>query len=136
MKQLSLELLLLTLLVLILATVPYLIFIPLILWYFVSQDRKQQSIDDYNSTHTYTPQEYITPYMPYELYQQYLKSSKWKILRLRALQRDSYTCQHCKTEGDTNSLHVHHLTYKRLGDEHLDDLLTLCPTCHKKVHSN
>ena len=31
-------------------------------------------------------------------------------------------------------LHVHHLTYKRLGDELPSDLMVLCETHHKEQH--
>jgi hypothetical protein len=29
---------------------------------------------------------------------------------------------------------VHHLTYARLGDEPLSDLLGLCKSCHRAIH--
>lgn len=31
-------------------------------------------------------------------------------------------------------LEVHHLTYERIGHEHPDDLIVLCPACHADVH--
>lgn len=36
--------------------------------------------------------------------------------------------------GETEGLHLHHLTYERLGAERLDDLTPLCPNCHAMVH--
>ena len=29
---------------------------------------------------------------------------------------------------------MHHLTYERVGEEHLDDLVLLCVPCHSAVH--
>jgi 5-methylcytosine-specific restriction endonuclease McrA len=31
-------------------------------------------------------------------------------------------------------LHVHHITYDRLGNEAMADLRGLCAKCHKEVH--
>ena len=49
------------------------------------------------------------------------------------LNRDNYTCQHCKTKKGT--LHAHHIVYRRNGGaDTLDNLITLCEDCHKKLH--
>jgi hypothetical protein len=49
------------------------------------------------------------------------------------LNRDNYTCQHCKTKKGT--LHAHHIVYKRNdGADTLDNLITLCEKCHKDLH--
>jgi hypothetical protein len=34
----------------------------------------------------------------------------------------------------THRLHVHHTTYKNLGNEQLNELLVLCGECHRQVH--
>ena len=122
--------------IVILFTMPYLLLIPAIIWYFISEHRKQQDIDHHNrTTPNNEPRVYTTPYMPYSEYRHYLTTSKWKALRLKTFKRDRYTCQHCGVTGSSDTLHCHHLTYDRLGDENLNDLLTLCNTCHKKVHN-
>lgn len=49
------------------------------------------------------------------------------------MNRDSYTCQICGAKHIR--LEVHHIVYRSKGgtnDE--DNLITLCETCHKKVH--
>lgn len=61
----------------------------------------------------------------------YLKTDTWKTKRLKVLQRDRHHCRKCGTEND---LEVHHLTYKRFGNEKLTDLITLCRNCHNKQH--
>jgi len=61
----------------------------------------------------------------------YLRSSKWTVLRTSVLIRDNSTCQSC---GSKNNLHIHHITYEKLGDERMEDLVTLCSICHQEVH--
>ena len=49
------------------------------------------------------------------------------------LNRDNYTCQHCRTKKGT--LHAHHIVYRSQGGaDTLDNLITLCEECHKKLH--
>ena len=64
-------------------------------------------------------------------YRDYINSKAWKIKRLERIKLDGYRCQIC---GTTRRLNVHHLTYIRLGCEDLDDLITLCESCHERVH--
>ena len=54
--------------------------------------------------------------------------------REHALCRDKYTCQVCKAKN--TRLEVHHIKYRSQGGtDDLDNLITLCTDCHKKVHS-
>jgi 5-methylcytosine-specific restriction endonuclease McrA len=48
--------------------------------------------------------------------------------------RDGYKCHKC---GNEKNIQCHHLTYENLFHEekHLDDLITLCKKCHKKIHN-
>lgn len=49
------------------------------------------------------------------------------------LNRDNYTCQCCRTKKGT--LHVHHIVYRsNSGGDKMDNLITLCEDCHKKLH--
>ena len=49
------------------------------------------------------------------------------------MNRDSYTCQICGTKH--TKLEVHHIVYRsKGGTDDEDNLITLCETCHKKVH--
>lgn len=65
------------------------------------------------------------------LYQQYLNSKEWAEKKKEVLFRDDYCCQLC---GEVENLNVHHLTYNRVGDEALFDLVTLCSYCHADEH--
>jgi 5-methylcytosine-specific restriction endonuclease McrA len=61
-------------------------------------------------------------------------AGQWDRNRKAALARDGYRCQKC---GSTSRLHVHHQTPWSDGqtDPHaLDNLLTLCASCHRKEH--
>jgi antitoxin YefM len=65
-------------------------------------------------------------------YRAYISNSKhWRYVRELRLQKDLFSCQGCSSK---NRLHVHHLTYERVGAELLDDLVTLCWDCHWTVH--
>ena len=65
------------------------------------------------------------------LYQKYLQSKEWKQKCSEVLFRDDHCCQLC---GDDDDLQIHHLTYNRVGDEALFDLVTLCSHCHANEH--
>jgi hypothetical protein len=67
-----------------------------------------------------------------EKYEKYLNSNEWKELRQRILNRDKYICQICKTN---KAVQVHHLTYKRLGNEQDFDLISVCLPCHELEHT-
>lgn len=64
-------------------------------------------------------------------YTAYLKSSWWKHRRSRSLQLANNTCVKC---GWKDRLHVHHLTYVRIGKERDSDLQVLCEYCHLTAH--
>ena len=60
-----------------------------------------------------------------------MQSDTWRHTRHTILHRDHYHCRACHAR---RRLHVHHITYKRLGAEAPADLLTLCQRCHTLVH--
>ena len=64
-------------------------------------------------------------------YREYLNSSTWRAKREEMLEIAGDQCEECGAGGQ---LHVHHLTYARLGHEELDDLAVLCPQCHEAEH--
>lgn len=50
------------------------------------------------------------------------------------LNRDNYTCQYCNTKKGT--LHIHHIIYRsKSGSDKLENLITLCEECHRKLHN-
>jgi len=65
----------------------------------------------------------------------------WSKLRDRVRERDKYTCQVCGTVETTRQHDVHHKTpFKAFASREeanrLENLTTLCPTCHHKVEAN
>lgn len=64
-------------------------------------------------------------------YSRYIKSPAWRRVRAKVLARSKGWCERCRTE---RALHVHHVTYARLGNEALNDLEALCAGCHVKEH--
>jgi hypothetical protein len=64
-------------------------------------------------------------------YKEYLNSQKWYNKRNKVLERDKYLCQACLKN---KAIQVHHLTYERVFDEPLFDLVSICLPCHEKLH--
>jgi len=53
-------------------------------------------------------------------------------LKNQVLERDSWKCQECGSQGN---LQIHHLQPRSgLGDDTLANLITLCAFCHGKRH--
>jgi hypothetical protein len=54
-------------------------------------------------------------------------------LRIATLMRDKYKCVNCNKK--TGKLHAHHIVFRSQGGKDtIDNLVTLCEGCHKKVH--
>lgn len=52
------------------------------------------------------------------------------------LNRDNYTCQCCKGKHKDSKLEVHHIVFRSHGgSDEESNLITLCRTCHKALHS-
>ena len=51
--------------------------------------------------------------------------------------RDGYKCQYCHGKSGDNNLQVHHIKWKKKmnGTDDVDNLITLCSTCHADVHA-
>ena len=56
--------------------------------------------------------------------------------RAMVLNRDNYTCQCCKGKHKDSKLEVHHIVFRsQRGSDEEGNLITLCHTCHKDLHS-
>lgn len=64
-------------------------------------------------------------------YQAYLRSAHWQRVKDRYYKTHKYKCTHCRCR---KNLHLHHLTYKRIGCERMTDLIYLCARCHAAEH--
>src|SRR5688500_4705193 len=66
-------------------------------------------------------------------YYEYLRSSRWDSLKKHRLSWDHHRCRLCNTD---DQLSVHHRWYPdEFGQETVDDLTTLCRTCHHQYHA-
>ena len=86
-------------------------------------------------TGTFDPQLLKMEGQPFNRHWGYQKGPNYGFGNSKAacLNRDNYTCQCCKTKKGT--LHAHHIVYRRNGGaDTLDNLITLCEECHKKLH--
>jgi 5-methylcytosine-specific restriction endonuclease McrA len=67
-------------------------------------------------------------------YRSYIQSPEWRAVRERywasKLPKNCYCCGAERKPG----MHLHHRTYKNLGNERLLDLVPVCPRCHAEVH--
>jgi hypothetical protein len=61
----------------------------------------------------------------------YYQLPQWIELRQLRFQCDGYTCVLCRSGDD---LQCHHVTYERLFNELLQDLMTVCCSCHETIH--
>ena len=68
-------------------------------------------------------------------YKHYLRCKHWQEIRLKVLDRSGGKCEKCGyIPWKPGTLQVHHLTYKNVGNESLDELIVLCPRCHMELH--
>ena len=68
----------------------------------------------------------------------YQKGTNYGFANTKAmvLNRDNYTCQYCKGKHKDSKLEVHHIVFRSQGgSDEESNLITLCHTCHKKLHS-
>jgi 5-methylcytosine-specific restriction endonuclease McrA len=61
-----------------------------------------------------------------------LQPEAYQELHEQVLARDGWRCQFC---GSLAGVEVHHLEPRsRLGDDAEENLITLCPACHRNLH--
>lgn len=68
----------------------------------------------------------------------FYQSPRWRKARKMVLIRDHYLCQECKRRGlVVKGNTVHHIIERKIDpskEYDLDNLETVCPACHNKVH--
>lgn len=56
-------------------------------------------------------------------------------LKQYVLNRDNYSCKSCTSKKKNTKLHVHHILFKSNGGtDTKNNLITLCESCHDKLH--
>lgn len=66
-------------------------------------------------------------------YQQYLQSSHWCKIKAQYRKRYQRVCYLCSSR---DNLQLHHVTYDRIREELLTDLVYLCVNCHSFIHQD
>ena len=71
-----------------------------------------------------------------EFYEKYMQSPEWAAKKEERLQIDGGCCVMCgRSVEHVRTMNCHHITYARLGNEDpYTDLVTVCGSCHKKLH--
>lgn len=60
----------------------------------------------------------------------------WNEIRMAALERDGFACRCCPNDSASGiPLEIHHRHYENWGKEQLEDVVTLCVTCHDAITS-
>jgi len=90
-------------------------------------------------TGTFNPHLIKNPKLHNEQYRKwgYQKGINYGFANTKAyvLHRDNYTCQYCKGKSKNSKLEVHHIIFRsKNGSDKHDNLITLCKTCHDKLH--
>jgi len=67
----------------------------------------------------------------FERYNEYLVSDEWKIKRKQVLDIDD---KKCLVTGKSDCLQVHHITYQNVGNEQINELITLSKDVHQSLH--
>jgi hypothetical protein len=62
------------------------------------------------------------------------QQKEWKEIAKKCYERDNWKCQTC---GNVGLLNAHHIIYWSISkNDSLDNLITLCVICHKKLHKD
>jgi 5-methylcytosine-specific restriction endonuclease McrA len=64
-------------------------------------------------------------------YYAYLETPAWRAKRKKVLARARGICEGC---GERQATQAHHVTYARVGQEMLFDLVAMCEDCHHAIH--
>jgi len=74
------------------------------------------------------------PHIEGEQYQQGDQLGFWNV-REYVLFRDKHICQYCKGRSKDRILNVHHIRSRKTHGDRPGNLITLCKTCHDKLHA-
>ena len=104
------------------------------LWIYFSNSNiaKSKTLESKDNSSIFTPLQTTT-------YESLLQTPQWKEKRSVILIRDHNQCQYC---GNRYDLQIHHKYYSKYPNGQKvnpwnypeDALITLCDSCHKKVH--
>jgi hypothetical protein len=84
-----------------------------------------------NSAHATSPVIPVTP--PNNEYERYLQSPRWRTLARAVRMRAKGKCEICLR---ANGKECAHLTYERVFNERMTDLLWVCEKCHRQLDNS
>jgi hypothetical protein len=64
-------------------------------------------------------------------YAVYILSKEWRVRCALFYKTHGHFCVAC---GETKNIHMHHMTYRHLGNEMDEELAPLCRDCHHEYH--
>lgn len=108
------------------------------LWYSIlgnysGSSPEEKRLKEYERQKKYEEKEKTAIEIGENYYKNFLYQSE---IRKKIFERDSWTCQLCGKIGDSK-FHIHHVLKKiEGGEDFLDNLITCCPSCHKKADSS
>ena len=85
-------------------------------------------------TASFDIQKILDPSIQGEEYQNGPQKDFWNC-REFVLWRDGHVCQHCRGRSKDPVLNVHHIQTRKLGGNSPNNLITLCETCHNRLHT-
>lgn len=114
----------------------------LIAWVFNEEDGLWYSIDGHYSQSSpevkmQKEREREEKQLAYEdqVHREWVDREEYGKLRQAVLDRDRYTCQFCGRTKPTK-FHVHHIEKRKEGGpDTIDNLITVCPSCHRKAEA-
>lgn len=82
--------------------------------------------------HILKPEEAERPFLDPRVVNLPPSALRWKKQRARAMRRDKGKCQHCGAQCKLMDVH-HVISREQSGTDEMDNLITLCRTCHSKT---
>jgi len=102
-------------------------------YYEISDNAYKKSFDNNKANKTAT---LSNQFMSAEQKKAHLKSEYWRLLKVNKLIQQNNRCGKCGKLSE--QLDMHHLHYRTLGYETIDDVILLCSGpngCHQKQHN-
>ena len=68
----------------------------------------------------------------YKFYSEHIESCYFRDLKIERLKVDKYMCKACNSVVTFDTSDCVHITYTNLGNESIEDVVTVCKVCNSK----
>ena len=68
----------------------------------------------------------------YKFYNEHIESCYFRDLKIERLKVDKYMCKACNSVVTFDTSDCVHITYTNLGNESIEDVVTVCKVCNSK----